>query len=96
MHGTSTFNSVVLLGLEHVAYDILSVLKEILIKSGYPQLVGHRYITLHEEIEAMHIKSIEENIFQYPNNQAEVSVGFQYVMNQWQGFWSCAYSTLVH
>lgn len=96
MRGSPAFNSGVLLGLEHVAYDILSVLKEILTKAGCPHLVGHRYITLHEEIEAMHIESTEENVSQYPDDQAAVSAGFEYVMSLWEGFWTSAYSTLVH
>ena len=95
MRGTPAFNSGVLLGLEYVAYDILGVLKKILIKAGCPHLVNHPYITVHEAIEAMHIESTEENADLYQDEQASVTAGFEHTMKLWAGFWASAYGMLV-
>lgn len=89
------YNAGLFRGLEHVAYDILDVLKEILVKSGNPHLVGHPYITIHEKIEAQHIDKTEENIAMHGRRREEVDAGFNYVMNQWETFWKSAYLQLI-
>ncbi len=89
------YNAGLFRGLEHVAYDILDVLKEILVKSGNPHLVEHPYITIHEKIEAQHIDKTEENIAMHGRNREEVDAGFNFVMDQWENFWKSAYLQLM-
>ena len=80
-----------LLGLEHVAYDILEVLKGLLDKSGNGHLKEHPYIKIHEEVEAMHIDSTENTIDLYDDRRSEVEEGFVFIMKEWEQFWADAY-----
>ena len=80
MVNSSSFSQAFLLGLEQVAYDILNVLKEILKKSGNPNLMEHSYIVIHEQIEAMHIDNTEDNLAHVSNYEEAVS-GYKFVMS---------------
>lgn len=93
--GSPAFNAGVMLALEAVAYDILSILKEILVKSGNNALVQHPYITIHEEVEADHIDNTEENIALHKDNVIDVNKGFTEMNALWRTFWSDAFLLLV-
>lgn len=95
LNGDPAFNAGALRALEAVAYSILDVLKEILVKSGNRALVGHAYITIHEEIEAVHIDNTEENISFHQGKEELVSHGYSVMMNEWRAFWSSAYDSLT-
>jgi len=90
---SSSFSIGLLLGLEQVAYDILEVIKEVLVKSDQPQLVKHPYITIHEEIEAQHIDCTEENLAN-ATDRLEAKVGYDFVIEEWREFWGVIYQTL--
>lgn len=92
---SAAFNSGVMAGLEHVAYDILSVLKEILSKCGRQELILHPYIVIHDEIEKIHIENTQENIGFHGNKKKEVDAGFKFIMRQWKIFWDSAYLLLT-
>lgn len=93
--GGSALNAGVMLALEAVAYNILEVLKEILTKSGNHGLVTHPYITIHEEVEAMHIDNTQENIELHRCNLADVNRGYAEMNKLWALFWDGTYTSLV-
>lgn len=81
-------------GLEHVAYDILDVLKEILTKTGNAELVNHPYIYIHEEIEKQHIANTEHCVNFHEDKPDQVKAGFNEIMVLWEAFWTDAYASL--
>lgn len=93
--GEPAFNAGVLLALEGVAYNILDVLKEILVKAGRPDVVRHPYITIHEAIEAHHIEHTEGNLELHMDRQDAVNAGYDLMMVAWSEFWADAYGLLV-
>lgn len=96
MHGgSSALNAGVMLALEAVAYNILEVLKEILVKSGNGDLASHPYITIHEEVEAKHIDNTQENIELHRANLSDVNLGYGEMNKLWASFWQGAYAQLV-
>lgn len=95
LEGSSAYNAGVMLALEAVAYSILSVLREILEKSGNAALTLHPYIVIHEEVEAGHIDNTEENIALYKDQMVEINQGYADMTCRWLNFWNSAYETLV-
>jgi hypothetical protein len=93
--GSPAQNAGIMLALEAVAYEIISILKEILAKSSNHALIQHPYITIHEEIEAEHINNTEQNISFHNDNMIEVNQGFIEMNMLWRSFWSNAFRTLV-
>lgn len=93
--GNAAANAGILQALEAVAYNILDVLKEILVKSGNAALTTHPYIVIHEEIEARHIENTAENAKGHGAARASTDAGYAQMMRAWDSFWGAAYRTLA-
>jgi hypothetical protein len=89
--GNSAYNAGLVLALEEVAYEILSVIKEVLSKSSQAVFLKHPYITIHEEVESEHIAHTQEIINLYSNRGSEAEAGYQEMMRWWQVFWDHAF-----
>lgn len=88
-----------LAGIENPAMDISAFFHEVVGRSGFPNLLKKdRYLTIHVEVEPIHIIDTHETALRYmaqgAKQREEVLTGFKEVMEFWTKFWSVPFADL--
>ena len=89
----------ILAGIENPALDISAYFREIVLRSGFANLLKRDlYLTIHVKVEPHHIVDSHEMALWYmkqgSKERDEVLGAFQQVMKFWSAFWEVAFSEL--
>jgi Iron-containing redox enzyme len=86
-------------GIEHVAMQISQYFHEVVLRSGFPELLKtDLYLTIHVQVEPQHIVDTHEIALRYmansPRERAEVLAAFEEVLTFWADFWNATFDDL--